>query len=202
MNLGQKVSLLVIAAIIVGGYLYYENQFQTNNPEYNLVYDEELNYTYYKNYGESRYLVDRWTLRYYHTNWTEPRPCTDYGPFSVVIETPKDNMVLEISGKQVTPSDAVFVFPLVVYHGNAYSFESPEIWRENTTCSQNLAINFEKKGAYTICLTGYVSGKSHRFSLRSHDPLFETVLIYVDLQLRNSEDEISRYIVDNDIWDH
>ena len=110
-------------------------------------------------------------------------------------------MMLEISGNQITPTNAVFTFPLVVYHGNAYSFTSPEYWKENVTCSENILISLEKKGAYTLCLTGFVSGNSHRFSLRSHDPRFETVLIYVDFQLRNREDKISRFIVDDYVWD-
>lgn len=202
MNLGQKTLLLLLSISIVGVYLYYQDYFIEEEPAFTKEYDDSLSYSYYRNYGNNRYLVDNWTLRYYHTNWTEPEIWLwhNYGPFSVVFETPEDDMTLKLSGVQVIPDDSEFMFPLMIYPGNAYSYEATSYWTQKVTCFNFSDIEIESKGKYTISLTGAVHESGHRYNLRGNDDEFETVLIYVSFQLIDQDGGVSKFIIDNRLW--
>lgn len=201
MKLDLVIRISIIFVIVMGGTVFYQNYFNEKEPVYTLKYDESLSYTYYKDYGNSEYLVDNWTLRYYHTNWTEPIIWYEYGPFSVVFETPKDDMILKLSGVQITPETPDFIFPLVIYPGDAYSVETEPIWTHNVTCSNLSEIKLDSSGVYTISLTGHVMKNGHRYSLRNGDKNFETVLVYIYFQLVDSNGDNTKFKVDNSLWD-
>ena len=200
MKLVQKLVIVALFTAIIGGAILYQKYFEEKEPVFTKGYDQFLNYTFYINYGNNQYLVDNWTLRYYHTNWTEPVIWYEYGPFSVVFDAPEDNMTVKLSCKQFVPENPDFVFPLVVYSGDAYSVESEPLWLQNVSCSELPDIFLESKGVYTICLTGHVMKSGHRYSLKSGDDNFETVLVYVSFQLFDKNGEITKYKIDNSLW--
>ena len=184
-------------------YLYYQDYFIEKEPAFTKEYDESLSYSYYRNYGNNRYLVDNWTLRYYHTNWTEPEIWLwhNYGPFSVVFETPEDDMTLKLSGVQVIPENPQFTFPLVLYSGDAYKVETNSTYVQKVTCFNFSDIEIESKGKYTVSLTGAVYESGHRYNLRRSDDEFEMVLLYVSFQLVDNEGALSKFLVDNSLWE-
>jgi hypothetical protein len=122
MRIGRKTVTIIALIGVMGGFYFYQSYFNQVEPEFTLECDDMFNYSYYRNYGNDHYLVDNWTLRYYHTNWTEQVIWYEYGPFSVAFEAPEDDMSLQLSGIQVTPDEPDFIFPLTLYQGNAYYF--------------------------------------------------------------------------------
>jgi len=201
MKLDQKSVIILVLIAVIGGIYLYQNYFNTVEPVFTLEYNGLFNYSYYRNYGNDQYLVDNWTLRYYHTNWTEPVIWYEYGPFSVVFEAPENDMVLQLSGIQVTPDKPDFSFPLTIYKGNAYGIELEHFWSQNVTCSTLPAIKLDSSDKYTISLTDAVYPSGHRFSLRSGDENFETVQVYVHFQLVDQNGHVSKFKIDNRIWD-
>ncbi len=203
MKLERKTTLVLISVILIAVYLVYPKETRNTHQTFTTEVNENLNNTYYKNLGNNRYLVDNWTLRYYHSNWSEPRPYTDYGPFSVVFECPEDNMVLEVTGVQTLPEGEEFKFPLVLYPGDAYSFDATALWMENVTCSETTQIHLIDSGLYTVSLTGHVMKDGHRFSLRGWSgDKYDTVLLYVNFQLKTGDGSVTLFKVDNSVWDH
>lgn len=203
MKLERKTTLVLILIILMAVYLVYPKETRNTHQTFTSEVDENLNNTYYQNLGNNRYLVDNWTLKYYHTNWSEPRPCTDYGPFSVVFECPEENMVIEVTGIQTYPESTEFTFPLVLYPGNAYSYDATALWTENVTCSETTQIHLVDSRWYTLSLTGDVTKNGHRFSLRGWSgDRYDTVLLYVSFQLKTSDGTVTLFKVDNSVWDH
>lgn len=109
-------------------------------------------------------------------------------------------MTVKLSGKQVFPENNNFVFPLVIYLGDAYSVESEPFLLQNVSCLELPDIILESKGVYTICLTGHVMKSGHRYSLKSSDDDFESVLVYVSFQLADKNGEITKFKIDNRLW--
>ncbi len=108
-------------------------------------------------------------------------------------------MTLRLTGVQVFPYDPEFSFPLVLYPGDAYKAETEPLWIHDVTCSTLPSIPLNA-GKYTISLTGHVTKSGHRFSLRSDDPNFETVKIYVSFQLLEEHGEVVKFDLDNSLW--
>lgn len=195
--------ITIIVTVIIGaiiGVYFYQSYFNQVEPVYTLEYDDLFNYSYYRNYGNDQYLVDNWTLRYYHTNWTDVVIMYEYGPFSVAFEAPETDMTLQLSGIQVTPDEPDFVFPLTIYQGGAYYVELEPYWSQNVSCSNLPAIKLNSSGTYTIILTGVAYPGGHRYSLRRGDDLFETVEVYVYFQLVDQNGRVSKFKIDNRIW--
>ncbi len=109
-------------------------------------------------------------------------------------------MTLKFSGKQVTPDDPDFVFPLTLYKGGAYYFELEPHWSENVSCSNLPAIKLDSSGTYTIILTGVAYPGGHKYSLRSGDEGFETVEVYIHFQLVDQNGQLTKFKIDNRIW--
>ena len=200
MRIDRIPVIILVMIVVMGGFYVYQSYFNQVEPVYTLEYDDLFNYYYYRNYGNDQYLVDNWTLRYYHTNWTEPVIWYEYGPFSVAFEAPDDDMTLQLSGIQVTPSSPDFVFPLTLYQGGAYYVELEAYWSENVSCSNLPMIRLDSSGTYTIILTGDAYPNGHRYSLRSGDEGFETVELYVYFQLLDKSGHVSKFKLDNRIW--
>jgi len=200
MRIDRNSVIIMVMIIVIGGVYFYQNYFNQVEPVYTLEYDDLFNYSYYRNYGNDQYLVDNWTLRYYHTNWTESVIWYEYGPFSVVFEAPENDMTLQLSGIQVMPDDPDFVFPLTIYQGGAYYAELEPFWSENVSCIDLPTINLDSSGTYTIILTGVAYPGGHKYSLRSGDEGFETVEVYVYFQLVDQNGHVSKFNIDNRIW--
>jgi hypothetical protein len=146
--------------------------------------------------------VDNWILRYYHTNYSKPKPWYDYGPFSAIFKTPMDNMIIEFTGNQTIPESPDFMFPLTLYFGNAYNITVPAYWSGNVTCNSNVSIVLENAGWYTVTITGDAHKDGHRYSLNSWgEERFETVLVYLSFQIKTSEGTITTFQVNNRMWE-
>jgi hypothetical protein len=200
MRINRNSVIIIVLIMVIGGVYLYQSYFNQVEPVYTLEYDDLFNYSYYRNYGNDQYLVDSWTLRYYHTNWTESVIWYEYGPFSVVFEAPENDMTLQLSGIQVTPDELDFVFPLTIYQGGAYYVELEPYWSENVSCRNLPEINLGSSGTYTIILTGVAYPGGHRYSLRHGDDDFETVEVYVYFQLVDQSGHVSKFKIDNRIW--
>ena len=171
----NRKSVIILLIVVIGGFYVYQNYFNQVEPVYTLEYDDLFNYSYYRNYGNDQYLVDNWTLRYYHTSWTESVIWYEYGPFSVAFEAPEDDMTLQLSGIQVTPNEPDYIFPLTLYQGGAYYVELEPYWSQNVSCNNLPRIDLDSSGTYTIILTGVAYPGGHKYSLRRGDEGFETV---------------------------
>ena len=192
-----RISLVAIIVLLAFA-IFYSQTPQTPDPQNK---DENVNNTVLENLGNYSYLVDSWTLKYYHTDWEEPRPCNDYGPFSVIFESPQDNLVMHFEGVQRIPDDEFFFFPLVVYQGDAYSVDSNPYWINNVSCVEPVQVELGEAGWYTVCLTGDVVKNGHRFSLRGWgNSTHDTVLIYASFSLEEN-DVLLSFKVDNRVWE-
>ena len=200
MRIDRIPVIILVLIVVIGGFYVYQTYFNQVEPLYTLEYDDLFSYSYYRNYGNDQYLVDNWTLRYYHTNWTEPVIWYEYGPFSVAFEAPENDMKLQLSGIQVTPDEPDFVFPLTIYQGGAYYIELEPFWSQNVSCSNLPMINLDSYGTYTIILTGVAYPGGHKYSLRHGDESFETVEVYIYFQLLDQSGHVSKFDIDNRIW--
>lgn len=197
----NKNLILLLLTIIIIVFSIYQNPVE-KEPIQSLDQVKNETISILEDLGKKKYLVNNWTLRYYHTNYSTPKPWYDYGPFSAIFECPEDDMIIEFNGKQVIPTGSEFEFPLTLYSGNTYNDTVPAFWSGNVTCSDNVRILLVDAGWYTVTLTGDAHRHGHRFSLHSWgEERFETVLVFVSFQVKRSDGAVSVFKVNNRMWE-